>query len=114
MKCAGFALLTMLLLHGGAVTQVGSHTTGNVQWVGGSLKKMQTITPGMTREDLQEVFVPDGGIASRKERIYVYRECPYFKVTVEFEPVPGGPASDARKDRITKISKPYLDWPTSD
>jgi hypothetical protein len=114
MKCAGFVLLTVLLLRGGAVTQVGSQTTRNVQWVGDSLKKMQTITPGMTREDLQKVFAPDGGIASRNERTYIYRECPYFKVNVEFEPVPGGLANDTRKDKITKISKPYLEWPTSD
>ena len=50
------------------------------------------------------------------------RDCPYIKVDVEFEAV-GRPARDRdgrvtleedRRDIITKISRPYLDWSIMD
>jgi hypothetical protein len=41
---------------------------------------------------------------------YVYRECPLIKVNVEFEPVgAAGQQKESPDDKITKISKPYLE-----
>jgi hypothetical protein len=83
---------------------------------------MQKIKVGMTRADLLKVFTTEGGLSSGLNRTYVYRECPYIKVDVEFEPV-GRPARDtdgrvtlveANEDVIKKISKPYLEWSVSD
>jgi len=76
----------------------------------------------MTRADLLKVFTMEGGLSTGLNRTYVYRECPYIKVAVEFEPV-GRPARDAAgrltlieagQDVIKKISKPYLEWPVID
>ncbi|SRR6266496_2951263 len=87
-------------------------------WIVKSLKEMQTIKLGMTRADLLKVFTTEGGLSTPLNRTYVYRECAYIKVDVEFEPV-GRPARDAEgrvthveanEDVIKKISKPYLDW----
>lgn len=79
---------------------------------------MQSVKPGMTRAELLKVFTTEGGLSTGLQRTYVFRDCPYFKVDVEFDAV-GRPARD-REGRITlgesdadvirKISRPYLDW----
>ena len=88
----------------------------HVAWVAAVLKRMQTITPGMTRLQLLTVFATEGGISTGLRRTYVSRDCPYFKVDVEFEAV-GRPGRDTEgrvtlveghEDRIIRISKPYL------
>src|ERR1044071_4491661 len=92
------------------------------QWIVDSLKEIQTIKVGMTRADLLKVFTTEGGLSTGLRRTYVYSECQYFKVDVEFEPV-GRPARDASgrvtlaesgDDVIKSISKPYLDWSVAD
>src|SRR5882724_9232201 len=67
----------------------------HTEWIAKSLKEMEQIKVGMTRADLVKVFTTEGGLSTGLNRKYVYRECPYIKVDVEFEPV-GRPARDAR------------------
>ncbi len=89
----------------------------HVRWVANSLKEMETIKVGMTRADLVKVFAEEGGLSNRQWRQYVYLICPYFKVKVEFEPVgePEGPNSmESSKDKIMKISQPFLEWSVLD
>ncbi len=76
----------------------------------------ETIKVGMTRKDLLKVFVAEGGLSDRMQRIYAYRECPYIKVRVKFEPAVGTLADRKKQaeDRIVTISQPYLDWPILD
>jgi hypothetical protein len=102
--------------------QTAHQSQGETEWIAGSLKTIQTIKVGMTRADLMRVFTTEGGLSTGLNRTYVYRECPYIKVDVEFEPV-GRPARDAEgrvtlkeadKDLIKTISKPYLDWIIAD
>src|ERR1700690_3519009 len=57
------------------------------EWVGKTLEKMETIHPGMTREDLLRIFTTEGGLSTGLRRTYVRQECPYFKVDVEFKAV---------------------------
>ena len=70
----------------------------------------------MTRAQLLAVFTVEGGGFTGLRRTYVSRECPYFKVDVEFEAV-GRPSRDAAgrvtsveglADRIVSISRPYI------
>ena len=56
---------------------------------------------GMTRADLLKVFTTEGGLSTGLNRTYVYRECQYIKVDVDFEPV-GRPARDA-EGRVTLV-----------
>jgi hypothetical protein len=79
---------------------------------------MQTIKPGMTRRYLLEVFTTEGGLSTGLQRTFVNRDCPYFKVDVEFEAV-GRPNRDAdgrvtlvegSQDVIVNISRPYLEF----
>jgi len=90
----------------------------HLAWVFEVLKQMQTIVPGMTREALYRVFTTEGGLSTRLQRTFVSRDCPYFKVDVEFQATgrsdrdeSGGiaPVED-RNDRILKISRPYLQF----
>jgi hypothetical protein len=98
------------------------HTLDHVAWVAESLKRMQTIKPGMTRGDLLKVFSTEGGLSTGLQRTFVSQDCPYFKVDVEFEAV-GRPSRDANgratliegdQDIIVKISRPYLQFGTLD
>ena len=85
------------------------------KWVGESLHTMQSVKEGMTRADLDKVFMPTGGLSSRTQQSYVYRGCPYFKVDVEFEPdTAASNTATGATDKITKVSKPYVEWPTGD
>jgi hypothetical protein len=52
-------------------------------WVIEVLNKMQTISPGMTREALYQVFTTEGGLSTALQCTFVSRDCPYFKVDVE-------------------------------
>ena len=85
-------------------------------WIAKSLKEIETVKVGMTRSDLLRVFQEEGGISTRTSRRYVFRECKYIKVDVEFEPVgePENKASQSPGDKIIKISKPFLEWTISD
>jgi hypothetical protein len=83
---------------------------------------MQTIKPGMTRNDLLKVFTIEGGLSTGLQRTFVSRDCLYFKVDVEFEAV-GRPSRDQDgrvtlmedgRDVIVKISRPYLEFAVFD
>ena len=85
------------------------------EWIADTLKEIQKIKIGMTRADLLKVFTTEGGLSSPFSRTYVYRECPYIKVDVEFEPVgrrdaEGRVTHETNEDVIKKISRPYLEW----
>ena len=91
-------------------------------WVGHSLKKMEAIKPGMTRDDLLKVFRTEGGLSTGLHRTFVSRDCAYFKVDVEFQAVGRADRdSDGRvtleedsRDIIVKISRPYLQFVIGD
>jgi hypothetical protein len=69
-----------------------------------------TIKPGMTRAELLKVFTTEAGLSTRTHRTYVYRECPYIKVDVEFASLqnPGDEFAESAEDTIVKLSHPYL------
>jgi hypothetical protein len=97
-----------------AASKIGE--SDNTKWIAKSLREIQTIKPGMTREGLLKVFEAEGGISSRTTQRFAYRACPYIKVDVTFEPV--GKPDDKRtkelKDKVSKISKPFLEAPILD
>ena len=91
---------------------------GHLAWVAEALERMETIEPGMTRKELLLVFTVEGGLSTPLHRTFVSRDCPFFKVDVEFEAV-GRPSrgADGRvtmvegdSDRIVTISRPYLQF----
>jgi hypothetical protein len=94
----------------------------HLAWVTDVLTRMQAVKPGMTRHDLLTIFTTEGGISTALQRTFVSRDCPYFKVDVQFEAV--GRTTRDRDGRITaieddrdiivKISKPYLAFNIAD
>src|SRR5689334_7727707 len=69
MRCAGVFFIVLLL----AAWISPASRSDHVRWVEESLRSMQSIQPGMTRADLNKLFVAEGGIGSRTERVYVLR-----------------------------------------
>ena len=121
----GLALLSSAIITGAVLAQgkpEGATQREHVVWVAEALKRMQTVKPGMTRTDLLKVFTVEGGLSTGLRRTFISRECPYFKVDVEFKAV-GRPdrGADGRvtlvegnRDVIVKISRPYLQFSVAD
>ncbi len=88
----------------------------HVAWVIEALQRMQTIRPGMTREALLRVFTMEGGLSTPMRSTFVSRDCPYFKVNVEFRRADGRSERDMDwrhedpTDVILTISRPYLQF----
>ncbi len=87
--------------------QEASHD--HTAWISECLKHVQSIRPGATRGELLEVLRTEGGESTRFWRTYVYKECPYIKVDVEFKAAGEGTLENER-DEIMKVSKPFLEW----
>jgi len=109
-------------LEAGSTGDVGQCSQSHVDWVAEVLKRMQTIKPGITRKALLTVFRTEGGLSTGLRRTFVSRDCPYFKVDVEFQPV-GRSNRDGNgrvtlvegsQDVILKISRPYLQFSSVD
>ena len=120
MRLISFILLAISIVAGltvfarsGAQSQdAKSHS----EWIAQSLREMETVKVGMTRTDLLKVFGEEGGLSTRTQRQYIYRECPYIKVAVEFERVGNAeaPFPENGEDKIVKISRPFLEWSVID
>jgi hypothetical protein len=112
MKFTALALLAWatMALSNPAPPQASNH----VQWVNQSLTQMKQIKEGMTRADLEKVFVMGSGFQVKSSMTYEYRECPFFKVDVQFEQAPDSGVTGSPKDKIIEISKPYLEQPVDD
>ena len=94
-------------------------------WLTQVLEKMEAIKPGMTRWDLLHVFRTEEGVPNRREvgltglrETFVSQDCPYFKIDVEFKRVdirPGPTMSFdlPNQDVIVKVSKPYVQFATT-
>jgi hypothetical protein len=88
----------------------------HAEWVANVLREIQTVKPGMTREDLLKIFTEEGGLSNRFARRYAHRACPYIKVDVKFdwhEPEANS-IKEHSNDPITKISTPFLEWTIAD
>ncbi len=123
-----FVLLASAAIGGANVLQAsptgdqGQTSQAHVAWVAEVLKRMETIKSGMTRKTLLTVFTTEGGLSTGLQRTFVSRDCPYFKVDVEFQAV-GRPNRDengrvtlvkGNEDIILKVSTPYLQFSVMD
>jgi hypothetical protein len=103
-------------------TDAGQLARDPVAWVAEALKRMETIKPGMTRDALMKIFTSEGGVSTGLRRTFVSRDCPYFKVDVDFQAV-GRPDRDHdgrvtlvedSRDIIVSVSRPYLQFSIRD
>ena len=114
------ALLAAIPLTGAAQIQEEDPEAraNHLAWVVKAMTRMDTIHPGMTRAQLMTVFTTEGGLSTRLHRTFVSRDCPLFKVDIDFKAAedPGGETSETNfldegdTDIILKISRPYLQF----
>src|SRR6185369_14209709 len=115
MKTATLFIAVVLISLSGFISlpsSASSQMETHEEWIAKSLREIEAVKVGMTRADLAKVFSTEGGLSTRTQQRFVYRECPYIKVDVEFEAVgqPGNRTIRNPDDKITKISKPFLEW----
>jgi len=86
------------------------------KWIAKVLRQITKFEPGMKRQDLLKVFTTEGGLSTRFQRTYVYAECPYIKVNVQFKAASdeGNVVAEEPDDIIESISQPYLGWSAMD
>jgi hypothetical protein len=115
-RLAGVAFLCIIAVS--AVAQSESPKNGwdidkeHTAWVANALRAMESIKVGMTRSDLMKVFTTEGGLSTTSQRTYVYRGCPYIKVDVRFAASSGD--KQLPTDKITGVSRPYIEWSVMD
>jgi hypothetical protein len=87
-----------------------------IEWVAKCMMQMQAVKVGMTRKEVEKILTTEGGLSSPGWNHYVSRECPFFKVDVEFkyQRDKDGRGIYGQNDPITKISRPYLEMTTFD
>jgi hypothetical protein len=83
----------------------------HTEWIDSVMRSIQTIKPGATRKDLLRLFMEEGGFY-RNHRTYAYKQCPYIKVDVDFAPAErkSNGLKEMPQDKISAISRPYLDY----
>jgi hypothetical protein len=109
-----FTVAGLLAQEGALDAQPGLHIDQeHTQWIQHVMRSISTIKAGMTRRDLPRVFAEDGGLSTRSQGRFVYRQCPYIKVDVELSPADEG-ADQSPDDKIVRVSRPYLEYPVSD
>lgn len=87
-------------------------------WVAKCLKDFHAIKVGMTRNKIEKRLQLDGGLQGVSPVRFTHPECRYFKIDVEFSfkrnPEDMNRAITSPDDRVTKVSKPYIEVPYSD
>ena len=116
MNRIAFAIALLLAATSFAAKQTTDTDEEHGKWILSVLESSETIKPGMTREDLLKVVTTEGGTSTRFQRTYVYKDCPYIKVRVEFEAAanPDDGLTEMPEDKITKISAPFLQYSVMD
>jgi hypothetical protein len=56
----------------------------------------------MSHKELDRLFAREGGFHGGEDDVYIYKQCPYIKVSVKF----------TNDGKISRISRPYLERPT--
>ena len=112
--CVIFAAIS--LPQSGQKPQASGFDEEHTEWIATALRSIQAIKVGMTRSELMKVFTTEGGLefksATTSQRTYVYRKCPYIKVDVKL--AISSPYEDLPTDKITELSRPYLEWTSAD
>jgi hypothetical protein len=86
------------------------------QWLYERYAEATSIKPGMSRADLLRFFEEDGGLQSIPATRYMLKSCNMIQIEVKFD-TEYGQAYKEKPDadlKITKVSQPYLKYPSMD
>jgi hypothetical protein len=88
------------------------------KWVEKCLSDFESIKPGMTRGEIEKKFMWDGGLQGASPFRFTHPECRYFKIDVEFDLKRDEKDQNrtlwSPDDKVTKVSKPYIESPVTD
>lgn len=87
-----------------SVPEGADYSQQRMLWIAKVLKQIASIHPGMPRKDLEATFTTEGGLSTRKQQTYVYKDCAYIKVDVVFSDT----GATEAEDTVINISRPYL------
>jgi len=80
-----------------------------------ALEDYSRIKPGLTREEVEKLFEPEGGFQTEASTRYWYRKCHDIEVVIDFKAKPPKSGeSFSPKDTVQKKSKLFIDFPTLD
>jgi hypothetical protein len=80
-----------------------------------ALEAVSHIHPGMSRAEVEKVFVVDGGLIIRDKTRYSLRDCHSIKVEITFDRDKQAPGViGAPKDTVKAVDRPYLEYPIAD
>jgi hypothetical protein len=95
-----------------------ANVNDHLAWVEQCLKDFASLKPGMTRKEVESKFPQDGGLQTVSPVRYTHPACPCFKIDVEFDfkrdQADQGRAITGADDKVTRVSRPYLERPISD
>lgn len=79
------------------------------------LKDAEGLKPGTVRKDIEaHNFTQAGGMTVRNPTRYIYKDCRYVEVEIEFNLDPTVEQDFSEKDTIKRVSKPTLGYPVTD
>ena len=87
---------------------------GDCQLLGHALSDYGKIKIGSARSDLERNFSRAGGFQAPASTRYVYPKCEYLQVEIEFELAKPNEIAFSASDKVTKISKLYVEYPAKD
>jgi hypothetical protein len=80
-----------------------------------ALEAVSHIHAGMSRAEVEKVFVVDGGLILRDKTRYSFRDCHWIKVEITFDRDKQAPGViGAPKDTVKAVDRPYLEYPYAD
>ena len=79
-----------------------------------ALSVTDNIKPGLTRREVEKYFVLDGGMQFAEKTRYVYRNCDYLQLEIEFSLKPYGKDLRSPNDVVTATSKLFVAYPAKD
>ena len=79
-----------------------------------ALRTFGKIKVGMTRAELEKYVAMDGGAQFRTPGRYVYPKCDYLKIEVEFNFDAEVGRAFSPKDKVLRVGRPYIEYPTKD
>ena len=79
-----------------------------------ALEDSGQLKAGMTRRYAERYFALAGGMNFRGQTRYVYKKRDFVKVEITFEEDPSVQNDFSQKDKITNLSKLFLEFPSKD
>ena len=79
-----------------------------------ALRDTATIKPGSHRRDVEKLFNVAGGLNTRLDTYYLFRDCSYIGVKVTFTADPSVKQEFSADDVVTAVSQLYLTYPAMD